>query len=148
IEDPLRYFSKNTVAHFMDVDHAIFVVREELVYDGDAEDARDTLVQHLGHRRRPRPARLQPQQRGDRLQVVLHAVVDLLDHRRLDLDLLLFAHFVGDVLDRDQRPGRLVGTPAPTAPPAPPRRRRQRHYPLDPDLVALLDAALQADVVL
>src|SRR5205823_924270 len=87
--------------------------------------------------------RLEPQQRRDGLQVVLHTVVNLADHRGLDLQLLFLAHLVGDVLDGDERPSRLGPRPAQAPPPAPARRLRQRYHPLDPDLVLLLDALLE-----
>ena len=49
------------------------------------------------------PARLEPQQRGDGLQVVLHPVVDLADGRVLGDQLTVAAAQVGHVADQDQR---------------------------------------------
>ena len=105
IEHTGSNFGEDAVGHLVDVDGARFLVAEELVHHRDRDDSADALAQLLGNLRVARAARLQAQQRGDGLQVVLDAVVDLLDHRRLDLELLLFLEFVGDVLDRDDGAG-------------------------------------------
>src|SRR5205085_10385804 len=49
-----------------------------------------------------RPPGLEAQKRRDRLQVVLYTVVNLLDHRGLDPQLLLLAPLLGHVADNDE----------------------------------------------
>ena len=56
--------------------------RQRLVHERDGADAPHRLLDRHLRLRRAEPAALQPQQRRDRLQVVLHPVVDLADRRR------------------------------------------------------------------
>jgi hypothetical protein len=89
IEDALRDFGDDALGDLSDVDNTRLVMRQGLVHDGDREDSVDRLAQDLADLGRLGAPRLDAQQRGDRLQVVLDPVVDLLDHRRLDPELLL-----------------------------------------------------------
>ena len=60
--------------------------------------------------RRVEPPALQPQQRRDRLQVVLHPVVDLADRRVLRHEHPVPAAQVGDVAQQDERAGGLASS--------------------------------------
>ena len=57
------------------------------------------------------PPGLHPQHRGDGLQVVLDPVMHLLDHGRLDLELLLLAALLGGVVDHDQHAADVAAGP-------------------------------------
>ena len=76
-----------------EVDVVLAVLGQHLVHGGDREDPVDGVAERLLRIRVRRP-RLQPQQRGDRLQVVLDAVVDLLGEHA--------AHHRAPVLERDR----------------------------------------------
>ena len=92
--------------HLVDVDPLVDRRRQRLV---DQRDRR-----HPAHRLRQRragllvagAAGLQAQQGRDRLQVVLHAVVDLADRRVLAHQRPVAAPHLGDVPDEHQRAGR------------------------------------------
>ena len=75
-----------------EVDVVLAVLGEDLVHGGDREDPVDRVIQRLACVDVLRP-RLQPEQRGDGLQVVLHAVVDFLSEDA--------AHDRSPVLERD-----------------------------------------------
>jgi hypothetical protein len=74
-----------------------------LVHDGDRADPADRLLERGLGVGAVHPPGLQPQQCGDRLQVVLHAVVDLPDGGVLGDQLAVAAAQVGDVADEHQR---------------------------------------------
>ncbi len=71
----------------------------------DRPDPADRLIQRRAGLGRLQPPGLQPQQRGDGLQVVLHPVVDLPDRRVLGHQLALAVAHLGHVPDQDQGPG-------------------------------------------
>src|SRR5579884_2795999 len=75
-------------------------------------------------------------------------MVDLVNHRRLDLELLLLAYLVGDVLDKDERTRAAVAVSAPPPEPAAAACAQQRNYLLDPDYILLFDPLLQTLAVL
>src|SRR6266567_8010813 len=106
VEHAVAYLGQDAIGDLMDVDYAFFLMTEELVDNGDGDDAADTLAQLIRHLGVIRSSSLQTQERGDGLQIVLHAVMDLLDHRRLDLQLLLILQLVSDILNRHDRASR------------------------------------------
>ncbi len=73
------------------------------MHDRDRADPADRLVQGGPAGVRVHPAGLQPQQRGDRLQVVLHPVVDLPDGGVLGHQFAVAAAQFGDVPAEHQR---------------------------------------------
>ena len=73
-----------------------------------------------------KPPGLEPQQRRDRLQVVLHPVVDLADGRVLRQQHAVAAPEVGDVAHEEQRAGRRRRPRTAGAPAGASRRRRAR----------------------
>ena len=127
----------------MDVDDRGLLVAEKLVHDGDGDDPTDALAQLIGHFGVARAPRLQAQQRGNGLQVVLHPVVNLLDHGRLDSQLLLLLELVGDVLDGDDGPGRHRSSTDQSRWPAAVVAGDERHHALDPHQVLLLNTLLE-----
>ena len=85
------------------------LARQRLVDEGDRADPPHRLADggdRLGVRQ---PPRLQPQQRRDRLQVVLDAVVDLADRRVLAHQQPVALAEVGDVTEQEHPAGDLVG---------------------------------------
>ena len=88
--------------HVVEVDEVAGRLRQRLVDERDRADPRHALVERLLGLLRVEPPRLQPQQRRDRLQVVLHAVVDLADDRVLEHEHAVAAAELGDVLHEDE----------------------------------------------
>ncbi len=86
--------------------------------DRDRTDAAYGLLERDPALRDVDPPCLQPEQCGHRLQVVLHAVVDLADHRVLGDQLAITAAQLGDVAQQHQTAGVLA-------------RRTQRDRPKD-----------------
>ncbi len=82
-------------------------MRQSLVHDGDRPDAAHGLLQRRPRLGRAQPPGLQPQQRGDGLQVVLHPVMDLPDGGFLGEQLALPAAQFSDIPDEDKRAGPL-----------------------------------------
>ena len=79
------------------------LARQRLVHEGDRADPPHRLLdRRLGLGRREAPA-LQPQQRRDRLQVVLHPVVDLADRGVLGQQQPVPAAQLGDVAEQHAR---------------------------------------------
>ena len=75
--------------HLVEVDVLRQPLRERVVHDGDRRHAPHRLGERLARLVGVRATRLDAQQRRDRLQVVLDAVVDLADRRVLGDELLL-----------------------------------------------------------
>ena len=96
---------RDPVRDVVEVHDLIRRVRQRLVHDRDRPDPADRLVQRRPRLGRLQPPGLQPQQRGDGLQVVLHPVVDLPDRGVLGHQLALAAAQFGDVPDQDQGAG-------------------------------------------
>ena len=93
-DEPLHEHRAQPVDELAEIDVVLAMLRQHLVDRRDREDPVDRVVQRL-LRVDVLRARLQPQQRGDRLQVVLDAVVDLLREHA--------AHHRPPVLERDRR---------------------------------------------
>ena len=93
------------LAHILDIYNPRPLLREEVVHHGHAQDAVHALQQGPPGLLRPRAPALKPQQGGDDLQVVLHPVVDLLDHGRFHLQLPLLAPLLRLVVDGQHHPG-------------------------------------------
>ena len=93
----------------------VHVLREALgegvVHDGDRPDATHRLRQRVARLVGVGAARLDAQQRRDRLQVVLHAMVDLADRRVLGDELLLLVAQLGDVAAEHDRADALAAMP-------------------------------------
>ncbi len=112
--------------------------------NGHTQDPAHGLLEDLGHLGRIGATSLKPQQRRDGLEVVLDPMVDLLNHRAFDAQLLLLAVLVGDVLDDDDGTRRLAGAAGQATQPATRLGGQERDGLLDPDAVLLGDALLQA----
>ena len=85
------------------------IARQHFVHAGDRPDASLGFAQRdLAVVLRRQPPRLQPQQRRNRLQVVLHAVVDLADRRVLRKQQPVAPTNVGDVAQQYQAAGDLA----------------------------------------
>ena len=93
-DEPLHEHRAQPIDELAEVDVVLAVLGEHLVHRGDGEDPVDRVVERLARVDVVR-ARLQAQERRDRLQVVLHAVVDLLREHA--------AHDRAPVLERDRR---------------------------------------------
>jgi len=78
---------------------------QDLVHQRDRPDTALGLVQRLSARLRRHPPGLQAQERGDRLEVVLHPVVDLADGGVLGQQKPVQASHVGDVAEQDHGAG-------------------------------------------
>ena len=90
------------VGDLVEVDRPVEGLRQRVVHERDRPHPPDGLFEcgpALGHLE---PPRLQPQQRGDRLQVVLHPVMDLADRRVLAHERPFAASQLGDVPEQDQ----------------------------------------------
>ena len=95
--DPLHEHRAEAVDQLREVDVLLPLLGERLVHGGDGEDPVDGVLERLA-RVDALGARLQAQERGDGLEVVLDAVVDLLGEDA--------AHHRAAVLERD---GGVVG---------------------------------------
>ena len=91
------------VGDVVEVDALLDRLAERLVHDRDRADPAYRLLERRLGVGAVHPPGLQPQQRGDGLQVVLHPVVDLADGGVLGDQLAVAAAQVGDVADQDQR---------------------------------------------
>ena len=76
--DALHEHRAQPADQIREIDVLLALLGEQLVHRRDGEDAVDGVLERLARIDRVRRARLQPQQRRDRLQVVLDPVVDLL----------------------------------------------------------------------
>ncbi len=92
------------VDDLVEVDPLLDRLAQRLVHDRDRADPADRLLQRQPGRLGVHPPRLQAQQRGDGLEVVLHPVVDLADRGVLGHQLPVAPAQVGDVAHQDQRP--------------------------------------------
>ena len=92
---------ENMRHNLLDIDVLAALLREVLMDNGDGEDAVDTLLQRCLYLGRLGPPRLDAQQARDGLQVVLDAVMDLLDDSRLDADFLILGARLRDIRDDD-----------------------------------------------
>ena len=92
--EPLHEHRPQPVEQLAEVDVVVAPLGQHLVDGRDGEDPVDRVLERLARVDAVGP-RLQPQQRGDRLQVVLDAVVDLLGEHA--------AHHRAAVLERDRR---------------------------------------------
>ena len=102
------------------------LARQRLVHDRDRADPPLRLRQRGPRLGRLQPPALEPQQRRDRLQVVLHPVVDLADRRVLRQQHAVAAPEVADVAQQDERARGLSSDRPAAAPARAPRRRRAR----------------------
>ena len=96
--DALHEHRAQPVDQLGEVDVLVALLGQHLVHGGDREDPVDGVLERLRAGRRLSARGLQAQERGDRLQVVLDAVVDLLGEHA--------AHHRAPVLERD---GRVLG---------------------------------------
>ena len=115
----LDHRARAPVGDLVEVDRLVEALAQRLVHERDRRRPGAPPPQRgpalvVGH-----PPGLQPQQRGDRLQVVLHPVVDLADRRVLGDQLPLAPAQLGDVAQQQQRADALArrrsaGSPAAT----------------------------------
>ena len=103
--DDLAGHHRHPAGDVVEVHDLVRDVRQRLVHHRDRADPADGLLQRRPRLRRLQPPRLQPQQRRDRLQVVLDPVVDLPDGGVLGEQLALPVPQLGHVPEQDQRPG-------------------------------------------
>ena len=96
------------VGHLVEVDRLVEGLAQRLVDDRDRPDPSYRLLQRHPALGDVEPPRLQPQQGRDRLQVVLHPVVDLPDGRVLGDQLAVAATQVGHVAQQHQPAGVLA----------------------------------------
>src|SRR5215204_4509232 len=132
----------------MNVDCARLVLGEKLVNECDTQDAIDGLLEQRGHVVGVCATSLKSEQGSDRLEIILHSMMDLLDHRRLDLELLLLSRLFGDVLNSDDCTGRDVAQSKKPSDQTITMDRHERNHSLDPDLILLLYLLLHADTPL
>ena len=92
-DEPLDEHRAQPVDQLAQVDVVVAVLRQHLVHRRDRQDPVDRVGERLARIHVVR-ARLQPQERGDRLEVVLDAVMDLLGEHA--------AHHRAAVLERDR----------------------------------------------
>ena len=92
-DEPLHEHGAQPVDQLRELDVLVALLRQHLVHRGDREDAVHRVLERLARVDVLR-ARLQAQQRRDGLQVVLHAMVDLLREHA--------AHDGAAVLERDR----------------------------------------------
>ena len=90
------------VGDLVEVDALVERLAQRLVHDRDRPDPANGLLERQPRLRHLHPPRLQPQQGGHRLQVVLDPVVDLADRRILGEQLALAAAQLGDVAQQDR----------------------------------------------
>ena len=88
-----------------EVDSLLVRAGKQIMHDRHGADTLGCLGECSARLGRVAATRLDAQQRGDRLQVVLHAMVDLADRRVLDLDLALAPPRLGEILHEHERPG-------------------------------------------
>src|SRR5437588_451023 len=74
--EPLHEHRAQAVEEIRELDVLVALLGEDLVHGGNGEDAVDGMLERLA-RVHALGARLQTQERRDRLEVVLHAVMDL-----------------------------------------------------------------------
>ena len=107
---------QHLVQHVVHVDDVLPAAGQRLVHDRDRGHPPDRLLQRRARGRLGHPPGLQPQQRRDGLQVVLHPVVDLPDRGVLGQQRPVAAPDVGDVADQHQRARLPARAPAAAAP--------------------------------
>ena len=105
----LRRRAGHPVDDAVELDRLVAGHGERLVHQGDGRDPPDRLLQRDPGLRHGHPAGLQPQQRGDGLEVVLHPVVDLPDGGVLGDQGSVPATDLGDVPHEHQRADRHAG---------------------------------------
>src|SRR5439155_25494312 len=91
-------------AHLSELDSLPWVARERLVHQGDGGDTALRLLESGPRLRAAQSASLQAEQAGNRLQVVLDPVVDLLDDGLLAGEHALTVAKLGDVAHEQHAP--------------------------------------------
>ncbi len=94
---------EHALEDLVEVDVLIEPLGQRVVHDGDRGHASHGLRERVPRLLGVRPPGLDPQQRRDGLQVVLHAVVDLADRRVLRDELLLLVTQLSDVAAEHDR---------------------------------------------
>ena len=95
VSEALHEHRPQPVDQLAELDVVLAMLGQNLVHGRDREDTVDRVVQRLARVDRVGAPRLQPQERRNRLQVVLDAVVDLLGEHA--------AHDRAAVLERHRR---------------------------------------------
>jgi len=106
-----RSFADKTTAHQLDdparslgeVDPLVIGPRQQVVHGSHGGGSFGGLREGAPRLLALAPPCLQAQQAGDRLQVVLHAMMHLADGRLHDADLTLAPPCLGEILDQDER---------------------------------------------
>ncbi len=96
------------VDQLRELDVLVALLRQDFVHRGDREDAVDRMLERFA-RVDSLCARLQPQERRDRLEVVLHTMVDLLGKHAAHHGTAVLERNCGVVRDRLEQRAVVVG---------------------------------------